>query len=108
MMWRRRNESDTWRGVTNFCNPGVDLVARQLASFARFCTLRNLDLNVVSIHQILTCDAKTPTSHLLDRRSLRIPIRHHNVSLGILATFSGIGFPTQTVHGDSHGFMSLL
>src|SRR5436853_1899171 len=44
MMWRRRNQPDTWRRVPHLGDPGIDFLAWQLAALTGFGTLGHLDL----------------------------------------------------------------
>jgi len=67
VMWRRRDQADTRSGVARSCNPGVDLLARQLATFAGLGTLGHFDLDFAGVDQVFTCHAETAGSDLLDR-----------------------------------------
>ena len=67
-MWWRRYECDAGDGVTSLGDNLIHLKSRQLASFARFCSLSHLDLYFFGIHQILGGNAETARSYLLGLR----------------------------------------
>ena len=48
-------------------NVVIHLDARQLTTFAGFCTLDDLDLQFVGIGEVVDCHAKSAASHLFDR-----------------------------------------
>src|SRR5437868_1464557 len=50
---RRTDQPDTRRGVPRLRDPGIDLVAGQLATFAGLGALSHLDLQVVRVDQVL-------------------------------------------------------
>src|SRR5713101_9027462 len=51
---RRRNQSHSWRRITDAGNPRIDLVAGKLAAFARLGALGHLDLQLLGVDQIFT------------------------------------------------------
>ena len=53
----------------------IHLVARQLAAFAGLGALRDLDLQLVGIHQIIRGDAEPAGRHLLDGAAPPIAVR---------------------------------
>ena len=54
----RRDEADARNGVTRLGYNLVHLEAGQLSAFARLCTLRHLNLNLLSIHKVFCRHAK--------------------------------------------------
>jgi len=57
--------------VASFCNHLVNLCSRQLSALARLCALRNLNLNFVSVYEVVHRYAETPRCHLLNRAASR-------------------------------------
>ncbi|CAB4626794.1 unannotated protein [freshwater metagenome] len=94
--------------MTRLRHPWVHLVARQLAAFTRLGSLGHLDLNVISVDQVLTRDTKSTRSHLLDRRTLAVSAGQGLVTLRVFSTFTGVGLSTEAVHGDRKSFVSFL
>src|SRR5262249_45842562 len=107
VMRRRTDETDARRRITNAGNIGIDLAARQLATFAWLGTLRNLDLEFVSVGQVPDRHAKPARRHLFDRRPLRVAIRHWLEAFRIFATFTGVALAAEAVHRDRERFVSL-
>ena len=64
---RRRDQADARRGLTDLGDPGVDLLAGQVATLAGLGTLGHLDLNLKGAAKIAARHAKARTCHLLDR-----------------------------------------
>ena len=60
--------------MANSCNIAVHLVARKLAAFTWLGALRNLDLQLVGVDQILGGHAKAAGCNLLDRGSEGVTI----------------------------------
>ena len=58
VVWRWADQPNSRSGVTCLCHPWVHLVARQLSTLTRLCTLSHLDLNVVSVDQVFAGDTK--------------------------------------------------
>ena len=91
----------------------------QLAAFARLRALRDLDLELVRVHQIFGSHAEPGGGHLLDAGAKRVALVERNVAddrgnprhqglaglreripLRILAAFAGIRFAADPVHRD--------
>src|SRR5688572_29335616 len=85
----------------------VDLVARQLAAFARLGALRDLDLQLVRVDQVIGGDAEAAGRDLLDRATARVTVRVSDVALVALAAFTGVAATTDAVHGDRQVFVRL-
>ena len=71
---RRRNEADAGHRVAKLRDVAGHLVARQLAAFARLRALRDLDLQLVGVHQIFGGHAEPGGGHLLDLGAKRVPL----------------------------------
>ena len=85
----------------------VDLVARQLAAFARLGALRHLDLQILGAGQIVDGHAKTAGSHLPDGAGAAFAVGVRRVAFGIFAAFAGVAHAADAVHGDGDGLMGL-
>ena len=66
---RRRDQADARRRVAQARDVAVDLVAGQLAALARLGALRDLDLELVGVDQVVHGHAEAAGGHLLDRRA---------------------------------------
>ena len=102
---RRRDQADTGRGMTGLGDPGVHLVARQLATLAGLCALGHLDLQVVAVDEVLARHAEAAGRHLLDGRTAEVAVGVGLEPVGVLATFAGVGLPSHAVHGDGESFV---
>lgn len=100
---RRRDEADARGGVPGLRDPGVDLVAGQLAALAGLGALRHLDLDVVRVDQVLAGHAEAAGGDLLDGRAARRVVE----PVGVLAALAGVGLAAQLVHGDGEGLVRL-
>ena len=69
---RRRNETDPGHRVTELRDVARDLVAGQLAAFARFRALRDLDLELIRIDEIFGGHPEAGRGHLLDPGAQRV------------------------------------
>ena len=67
---RRGDQADAGRRVPHLGDPGLDLVAGELAALARLGPLRHLDLQLVGVDQVLARHAEPARGHLLDRAAL--------------------------------------
>ncbi|GAC1615572.1 MAG: hypothetical protein NVS9B12_15760 [Vulcanimicrobiaceae bacterium] len=66
VMRRRRNQPDAGSRVTHARNLRIDLVAGQLTTFAGLGSLRDFDLQFLSVDEVMTRHAKSSGSDLLD------------------------------------------
>ena len=103
MVRRRTDEADTRRRMAGLGDPRIHLVSRQLTALTRLRPLCHLDLQIVSIAQILGCHTEASGSDLLDRRATRRVIE----SIHILTTFAGIRLGTDAVHRNGQRFVRL-
>src|SRR2546423_15576477 len=81
--------------MPSFGDDGVDLVSGQLTAFAGLCALRDLDLELLRVHQILGGDAEARRCNLLDR-AIAVGAKART----LLATFTAIAATADAVHGD--------
>src|SRR6185295_14399949 len=79
---RRRDEPYAGRRVTHLGDPGIDLLAGELASFAGLGTLGHLDLELAGVDEIEAGHAEAGRSNLLDRAVLRVAVRLEHVAGG--------------------------
>ena len=86
----------------------VHFVAGQLAAFAGLRALRNLDLQVVRVDQVIGGHAEARRSHLLDGAAAQIAIRIGLEARFVLAALAGVGFAADAVHGDGQRFVRFL
>ena len=94
--------------MSGLCDPRINLAARQMSAFARFCSLCHLDLDLLRAVQILAGHAETSRCHLLDRRTAVKSVCPQRQSLFVFSAFARIGFAVQSVHGDRHRLMRFL
>src|SRR6185503_11310062 len=85
-----------------------NFMARKLAAFAGLRTLRNFDLQLVCINQIVAGYSETPRRHLFYAAVARVTIRLRRVAFRVLASLAGIASGADTIHGDREGLMRFL
>src|SRR6266536_673647 len=90
MMRRGRNEADSRSRVPHFGNMRVNLVYRQLPTFTRLCALRNLDLQFLSVNQIVAGYPKATRRYLLNRAVSRIAVRINEIAPRIFPALAGL------------------
>src|SRR3954463_15011237 len=86
-------------------DPGPDLVARQPPPFAGLGTLRHLDLEFVSAHQVFTRDTKAARCDLLDGAATAVAVGVGSITPGVFTPFTGVALAPQTVHGDGQSLL---
>src|SRR5258705_8493234 len=99
-MRRRRDEADARRRVADLRDVVVDLVAGELAAFARLRALRHLDLELVAIDEVVAGDAEASRRDLLDGAPAEVAVRVGDVSGRVLAPLAGVRLAADPVHGD--------
>ena len=67
MVRRRGDQADSRSGVTGFCDPGIYFFCRKMSAFARFCSLRHLDLDLPCRHQIAAGHSEPSAGYLFNR-----------------------------------------
>mmetsp|Transcript_74396 Transcript_74396/g.215038 ORF Transcript_74396/g.215038 Transcript_74396/m.215038 type:complete len:532 (+) Transcript_74396:2125-3720(+) len=119
---RRRNEADAGRGLARFGDNADDLVAGELAALAGLRPLRELDLQLVSIRQVLRRDAEAARGHLLDLGANGIALKnipggaaHLDLALlqrlealGFLAALARVAPAADAIHRNRHGAVRLV
>ena len=85
----------------------VDLAAGQLAAFAGLGALRNLDLQLVGVGEVVDRDAEPAGGDLLDRRALRVAVGQRLEPLGVLAAFARVALAADAVHRDGERLVGL-
>ena len=105
---RRRNQADAGRGLTDLGNPGVDLLAGQVATLAGLGALGHLDLNLEGAAQVAARHAKACACHLLDGGVLGVTVGQRGLATRVLAALAGVGTAVQAVHGDGHALVCFL
>ena len=104
---RRRDQPDAGRRVPRPGDPGIDLVARELAALAGLGALGDLDLEVVGVHEVLARDPEAARGHLLDGAAAQVAVRVRHVALGVLASLAGVRAAPEAVHRDRERLVSL-
>ena len=108
MVRRRRDKTDARRGLAHLGDPGVHLLAGQVAALAGLGTLSHLDLDLDSRAQIAACHAKACRSDLLDGGVLGVAVGKRRLATRVLAALAGVGTAVQAIHGNSHALVCLL
>ncbi|MBS1153851.1 MAG: hypothetical protein H6Q89_5549, partial [Myxococcaceae bacterium] len=87
--------------------PIVDLVAGQLAAFARLGALGDLDLQLVGVDEVLGGDAEPGARHLLDRAAAQIAVLFAHVAAGLFSPFAAVRLAAEAVHRDRERLVGL-
>ena len=103
----RGDQPHARRGVAGTGDPGVHLVARQLATFARLGPLGHLDLEVVAVDQVLARHPEASRGHLLDGRPPEVAVGLRREPVGVLAPLTGVGPAADAVHGYGERLVGL-
>ena len=104
----RRNQRNARNRMTRLGNDFIHLESRKLSTFTRFSTLRYLNLNFFSIHQVFSGYTETSGSYLFGLTAQGNAIVGFMETVGILSSFTRITAGVQLVHGQCHGFMRLF
>ena len=92
--------------MTGFGDPRIDFSARKLTTFTGFSALSELDLQLASLGKIEAGHAETSGRDLLDRTVFRVAaLIGPSKTLGVLATFTCVGFSADAVHRDGEGLV---
>src|SRR4029079_1635472 len=105
---RRRDEADAGRGVTHLRDPGIDLLARELAALAGLGPLGHLDLQLARVDQVVAGDAEARGGDLLDGAVLGVAVRLREIARRIFAAFAGVALAADAVHGHGQGLVRFL
>src|SRR4029077_17905602 len=90
VMRRRRDQAYAGNRVAHARDGLVHFVAGKLPAFAGLGTLRNLDLQIVGIDQVIGGDAEARRSHLLDRAAPQIAVGVWREPRFVLAPLTGV------------------
>ena len=101
------DQPDAGGRVPGLRDPGVDLVARELAALAGLGALGDLDLEVVRIHEVLARDPEAARGHLLDGAAPQVSVRIGQVPSRVLASLARVRPGAETVHRDRQRLVSL-
>ena len=104
---RRRDQSHARRRIPDPGDVLVDLLARQLAALAGLGPLRDLDLDLIGVGQILDRHAEPPGGDLLDRRPLAVAVFERLEPDRILAALARVRLAAQAVHRDGERLVRL-
>ena len=105
---RRRDQADAGRGLTDLGDPGVDLLAGQVATLTGLGALGHLDLNLEGAAQVAARHAKARACYLLDGGVLGVTVSQRGLATRILTALAGVGTAVQAVHGDGHALVCLF
>mmetsp|Transcript_117754 Transcript_117754/g.311111 ORF Transcript_117754/g.311111 Transcript_117754/m.311111 type:complete len:313 (+) Transcript_117754:290-1228(+) len=119
---RRGDQANAWGRLAGLRDLADDLVAGQLAALARLGALRELDLYLVRVGQVLRRNAEAARGHLLDLRAhgvrleqvplrrahLQLALLHGLEALWVLASLTGVALAARPVHRDGHGPVGLV
>ena len=108
VMRRRRNELYARRRVAHLGNPRVDLLTGQLASLTWLGALRHLDLQFLSLRQIVTRHAEATRCNLLDRTIFRISVGLWRIAGRIFPPFSRVAATANAIHGNGQRLVRFL
>ena len=105
---RRRDQAHARRRVAHLRDPRIDLVAGQLAAFARLGALRHLDLEIVGVDEVFARHAEARGRDLLDGAPPRVAVGVRRVPRRILAAFAGVRLAAEPVHRDGERLVRFL
>ena len=105
---RRRDERHAGHGVTDSRDLVVDLVPGQLPAFAGLGALRDLDLQLVGVDEVVRRDAESGARHLLDGAALEVPVGHREEASRVLAALARVRAPADAVHRDRQVLVRFL
>ena len=77
---RRGDQADARGGMADLGDPGIDLVAGQLAAFAGLGALGHLDLQLLGVDQVVAGDAEAAGGDLLDGAVLGVAVGQRDCS----------------------------
>src|SRR5271157_1067752 len=86
----------------------VHLEAGELAALTGLCPLRDLDLQLARVYEVVRGHAETRRRHLLDRAARGIAIGKRNVARFVLPALTRIARRAEPVHGNGEGDVCFL
>ena len=99
-MRRRRDQAHARRAVADAGDFLVDLVAGQLAAFARLGALGHLDLQFLGADQVFAGHAEAAAGHLLDGAAAAVAVGVGREADRVFAPFARVALAADAVHGD--------
>ena len=108
VMRRRRNQSHAGNRVAHLRDDLVHFVAGKLAALAGLRALRDLDLQIVGVDQVVGGDAEAARRHLFDGTAAPVAVGIALEALFVLAAFAGVGAAADPVHGDRQRLVRFL
>src|SRR5205823_327440 len=104
---RRRDQPDARRRVPDPGDVLVDLVTGQLAALAGLRSLRDLDLELVRVDEVVDGHAEAARRDLLDRRAAPVAVRVTLEPPRVLPTLARVRLAADPVHGDRERLVRL-
>ena len=89
-------------------NSFIHLVAWKLTAFARFGSLRHLDLQLIRVHQVVCRDAKPCRGNLLDRAAPKVAVFIPRKTRFVLATFASVRLSSNPIHRNGQCLVRFL
>ena len=108
VMRRRRDQRNAGNGVTHARDHFIHFVSRQLPSFAGLRALRDLDLQLLRVHQIIGGNAEASGSNLLDGAAAPIAVRIALETRFVFPALARIRSPADAVHRDGQRLVRFL
>ncbi|CAB4649975.1 unannotated protein [freshwater metagenome] len=78
----------------------------KLTALAGLGALSHFDLQIISIDEVLACDAEATRSNLLDCGTPRISVWQRDEALGIFSALTSIRFATKAIHRNGKVLVS--
>src|SRR5678816_2606744 len=94
--------------MSDGCYPGVDLVPRNLTSFARLCALSDLDLDLPCMDQVVAGYTKTTRGYLLYRAVSRIAVLIVRKTVRVFPALACIATTAKSIHRDGQRLVRLF
>src|SRR5262249_21158720 len=104
---RRRDQADPGGRVANLGDVLVHLVTGQLPAFSRLGALRDLDLQLVGVDEVIAGHAETAGGDLVDGAAAQVSVLVPDVTDGILPALARVRLAADAVHGDREVFVRL-
>ncbi len=104
---RGRDQGHARRRVPRLGDHGVDFVTGQLAAFAGLCSLRDLDLELVGVDQVVRRHAEATAGDLFDPALLAVAAGEAQIALLAFAAFAGVAASADAVHRDGQVLVGL-
>src|ERR1700733_14563224 len=89
-------------------DPFIHFVAGQLSALAGLSALRDLDLKLIGVHQVMRRNSEARRSHLLDGAATPIAIGIAIKALLVFPALAGVGLSSDAVHRDRQRLVRLF